>query len=462
MSQEFSIEFSAGTLIWHGMGCPEPLHGLLMFDSRINQYRARGCDYGQIMTICREQGIEVKDLVGGFQRESWRFLAPFSPRPHQLEAYNAWKEHGWRGITAIPTGGGKSFLAMYGIYKLQRSALILVPTIDLLQQWVSQLERFFGVEIGMLGGGSKRIAPITVSTYDSAVIHMEFIGDKFALLICDECHHLGGNIYRTAAEQSIAPYRLGLSATPESDDSERERVLNELLGEVVCSINIGELEGGVLAPYRVESIPVELSESEMVEYEQNRKIYRDFIRCNRINFSAKGGWSQFLIAVARQRDGRAAFRAYLRQREISRQGEAKLAMVWELLWQHAGERVIIFTADNATAYRIGRDFRLPVITHNTKLSERKEMLDSFRCGDYPVLVTSKVLNEGVDVPEASVGIIVSGSASVREHVQRLGRILRSAPDKQAVLYELINADTAEIYTVERRRTHDAYRNKTEL
>jgi superfamily II DNA or RNA helicase len=84
------------------------------------------------------------------------------------------------------------------------------------------------------------------------------------------------------------------------------------------------------------------------------------------------------------------------------------------------------------------------------------MLGAFKAGAYPVMVASKVLNEGVDVPEASVGIIVSGSGSVREHVQRLGRLLRPQAGKKAVLYEILSANTAEAYTSERRRSHAAF------
>ncbi len=118
--------------------------------------------------------------------------------------------------------------------------------------------------------------------------------------------------------------------------------------------------------------------------------------------------------------------------------------------------MLIFTADNATAYRIGTAFCLPVITHHTKTAERIAFLDAFREGRYPVLVTSKVLNEGVDVPAANIGIIVSGSGSVREHVQRLGRILRPSPGKTALLYELVSLGTGETYVSERRRNHPAY------
>ena len=158
--------------------------------------------------------------------------------------------------------------------------------------------------------------------------------------------------------------------------------------------------------------------------------------------------------------GRRAFEAYLKQKSIARGGEAKFNMVWELLKHHAGERIIIFTADNAAAYELGRRCFLPVLTHHTKGAERKSMLENFRSGACPVLVSSKVLNEGVDVPEANIGIIVSGGSGVREHVQRLGRILRAKPGKKAVLYELVNSSTSELNVLSRRREHRAYTSKT--
>ena len=98
-----------------------------------------------------------------------------------------------------------------------------------------------------------------------------------------------------------------------------------------------------------------------------------------------------------------------------------------------------------------------VITHQTKVAERSELLDRFRQGELGILATSRVLNEGVDVPAARVAIVVSGSGSVREHVQRLGRILRPDGDKRAVLYELVAGNTGEARTSERRRRHRAYR-----
>nr|WP_276603587.1 helicase-related protein [Nannocystis pusilla] len=130
--------------------------------------------------------------------------------------------------------------------------------------------------------------------------------------------------------------------------------------------------------------------------------------------------------------------------------------MWRLLLRHRRDRILVFTEDNDTVHRLSRLFLLPVITHQTPPKERVSLLAQFASGALPVLLTSKVLNEGVDVPDANVGIILSGSGSVREHVQRLGRILRKKEGKRATLYELCTAVAAEHGVSERRRQHRAY------
>jgi superfamily II DNA or RNA helicase len=95
---------------------------------------------------------------------------------------------------------------------------------------------------------------------------------------------------------------------------------------------------------------------------------------------------------------------------------------------------------------------IPAITHQTPVKERHSILDQFRSGAYPVLVASRVLNEGVDVPEASLAVVLSGTGSNREHVQRLGRILRPRPNKRAKLIEVVSKDTLEEATAKRRHT----------
>ena len=135
---------------------------------------------------------------------------------------------------------------------------------------------------------------------------------------------------------------------------------------------------------------------------------------------------------------------------------AKIESLWRILGKHRHDRILIFTEDNDTVYRLSRLLLLPVITHQTRPQERADLLARFASGALPVLLTSKVLNEGVDVPEANVAIILSGSGSVREHVQRLGRILRKSGDKQAILYEVVTRGTVEEFTSNRRRQHSAY------
>ncbi len=144
--------------------------------------------------------------------------------------------------------------------------------------------------------------------------------------------------------------------------------------------------------------------------------------------------------------------AHREARAIAFGTEGKLRVLADLLANHFPEKTLIFTDDNATVYRISQEFLIPAITHQTGVKERHEILTRFRQGDYRILVASRVLNEGVDVPDASVAIVLSGTGSAREHIQRLGRVLRKGKDadKLARLYEVLAEDTSE-ENVSRRR-----------
>jgi superfamily II DNA or RNA helicase len=259
-----------------------------------------------------------------------------------------------------------------------------------------------------------------------------------------------------AAVGAIAPFRLGLTATPERADA-GEVVLPDLIGPIVCRREIKQLTGDFLAEYRVQRIDVELDPADAECYQQARAIYRQFLEDNRISMAHPDGWRRFLILSSRLPEGRAAFQAYREQKRLAVAAPAKIHLLGDLLHRHVGDRVIIFSYDNATAYQIARRFLVPAIMHQTKARERHQILERFHSGEYPILATSQVLNEGVDVPAANVGIILSGTGSVREHVQRLGRLLRKQGDKQALLYEVVTRGTAEEFTSERRRQHQAYR-----
>ena len=448
--------FDRGTLLLKNL--PKALQKIftqLEWDDRVLLYRAPAHRYYDIVLYLYKENIPFLDNARNFEPTCFHLAQRIAPRNYQQEALNHWLEVGKRGVVTLPTGAGKTMLAMLCISRTSRPTLVHVPTIDLMQQWYGLLEQYFGMRVGRVGGGYKDWEPLTVSTYDSALLHVEYYGNRYGLLIFDECHHLPGDQFKYAALASIAPFRLGLTATPERSDG-KESILYEICGPLVYQVHIDELEGHALAPYRVQTIEIDLSTSELEEYQRLRNIFVNFIRRERIRFDEPNGWQNFLFKSSRSLDGKEAFQAYLAQKKLSQAAGTKLQQVWQLLLQHIDDRVILFTQDNEMAYKIGREFLLPVLTHHTKSIERDQLLKKFREGIYPTLVTSKVLNEGVDVPEANVAIVVSGSGSTREHVQRLGRILRARPKKEAVLYELVSRGTSELYVNQRRRRHRAY------
>jgi superfamily II DNA or RNA helicase len=338
----------------------------------------------------------------------------------------------------------------------RRATLVIAPTLDLVRQWFDLLRATFGGPVGLIGGGAYRLESLTVTTYDSAYLHMEHVGARFGLLVFDECHHLPGASYGLSAKLSLAPYRLGLTATPERTDG-RDAELEALCGPIVYRKDIVELSGDYLADYETVRLTVELSPAERTEYDAERARYRGFVMAEGIRMSSPDGWTQFMQRASRSAEGRRAWQAYLRQKELAFSAPAKLEQVAYLLHRHRDDRVLLFTGDNATAYQVSRRFLVPAITHQTRVPERSEILSGLAAKRYGAVVTSKVLNEGVDIPEANVAIVMSGSGSVREHVQRLGRILRKKDGKRAVLYELVTAGTGETFTSERRREHIAYR-----
>jgi superfamily II DNA or RNA helicase len=358
-------------------------------------------------------------------------------------------------VVCLPTGAGKTILAMMAIAKVQRPTLVVVPTLDLLWQWAGLVEQYLGVKPGYLGGGEHDVQDITIATYDSAQMYMEHLGRKFAFLVFDECHHLPAPQYRRIALASIAPFRLGLSATVERQDG-LESVLFDLVGPMVYSGNIHSMVGKDLSPYTVKTIEVPMNEQEQHDYDEQRAIYRNFVKTNHIMMASPDGWQQFIRLAGRSEEGREAMRAFRAQKQLAQGASGKLAAIWEIIEAHNFEKIIIFTHENAMAYTIGRTFFVPVLTHLTKVAERKRILAEFRAGKIQILATSRVLNEGVDVPDASVGIVVSGTSTVREHVQRLGRILRAQRGKHALLYELITQNTGEKQASQRRRQHHAY------
>lgn len=448
------VHFDNGTLVAIVRGdVPSAVETRLRPDGEDNIFRGAAHHYRDLLLTLKKDGVAFEDRARQFEPLPLELAKKIEPFPHQSDALEAWWSGGRRGIVELPTGAGKTILAVLAMARVGRPTLVVVPTIDLLAQWAKVLEEHFAQPIGMIGGGSSERLPITVTTYDSAAMQTEHLGHHFGFLVCDECHHLPAPAYRFIAEGSIAPFRLGLTATLARQDG-AERTAMQLLGPLAHRVGIESLEGDYLAPYDIESIVVRLNEEEQAVYDESRAMYLDFLRSTRVVLPQ--GWGQFIMRAHQSEEGRAAFQAYRRQRRIALTSEGKLEALWSVLVKHREDRTIVFTEDNETVYGLSRRFLFPAITHQTKPAERKHWLEAFAKGDVRVLLTSKVLNEGVDVPDANVGVVLSGSGSVREHVQRLGRILRKRPDKRAVLYEIITEVAAEMNMSERRREHRAY------
>jgi superfamily II DNA or RNA helicase len=452
-----SLAFRAGTIELRGLPRDQPaVPAPLAWDERAACFRAPAMAYASVVAALRAASIDVDDDV----RRDVELAS--GPRVHrearyfQTEALRAWRDADGRGVVVLPTGAGKTHVAVLAIDAMRRSTLVVAPTLDLVRQWYDLLRATFPVPVGVVGGGDHDVQPITVTTYDSAYLHMEHLGARFGLVVFDECHHLPGPTYALSARLSTAPYRLGLTATPERADG-RDAELEALVGPTVYRRDIGELAGEYLAEYETVQVDVELEPDERAEHDAERALYLAFVQKNGIRLGSPRGFGEFVMRSAQSMEGRRAMRAYRRQRELGFAASGKLAYVEHLLDRHRDDRALLFTQDNATAYRVARRFLVPVITHQTKVTERSDILASFTAGKYAAIVTSKVLNEGVDVQEANVAVVLSGSGSVREHVQRLGRILRKRDGKHAVLYELVTTRTAETGTSERRREHDAYR-----
>ncbi|MCA1995176.1 MAG: DEAD/DEAH box helicase family protein, partial [Coleofasciculus sp. S288] len=448
-----TLTFDRGTLILHPPPRAKGWVDYATWDDRVEKFRIPAIHYRQLVEVLQAEGANFNDEAKEFAPLELVSSFEMEPYPHQQEALLAWKQAGRRGVVVLPTAAGKTYLAQLAMQATPRSTLIVVPTLDLMHQWYAHLKAAFpDAEVGLLGGGSRDRTSLLVATYDSATIHAEALGNQYAMLIFDECHHLPTDFYRTIAEYTIAPYRLGLTATPDRSDG-RHNDLNALIGPEVYRKTASELSGFALAEHKVIQIKVKLSQQERDRYNTCIKLRNEFLKASKISLGSMQGWQQFVMTSARSQAGRRAMLAHREAKEIALGTDGKLRILADLLAQHYPERTLIFTNDNATVYRISHEFLIPAITYQTPVKERHDILTRFREGDYKTVVASHVLNEGVDVPDARVAIILSGTSSEREYIQRLGRVLRRGTDenKLALLYEVVAEDTTEEGISQRRR-----------
>jgi superfamily II DNA or RNA helicase len=486
------LSFEGGTLRVESDGTPEltpdessALPGV-EYDDRTDTGRAPAYRYADLLAYLDREGIPFED--DALHADALDVESDYELRDYQQDALDAWNANDRRdapgrertgssqrrspwGVLELPTGSGKTVIGLNAIESVGESALVVVPTIDLLEQWRAELETEFDVEIGQLGGGEQNPESLTVATYDSAYLRADDLGDRFSLVIFDEVHHLGGEGYRDIARMLVSPARLGLTATFERPDDAHE-VVADLVGDVVYRRSADELAGDHLAEYDIKRRSVPLTDDERERYEDAQGTFTEYLQQSNIQFRSGSDYQELVKRSGTDPEARRALLAKQRARRIVRESDAKVDELEAILDRHRDDRVIVFTASTDLVYRLSERFLLPAVTHETGAAERRDVIERFRGvresgtdsrssseahsgsegGTYSRVVTANVLDEGVDVPDANVAVVFAGSGSEREFTQRLGRILRPKEDGgRALLYELVSEDTAEERVAARRR-----------
>ena len=452
------LQFRGGTLVLRGLTtrAVERVFAAVPWvsDERVHAWRTDALHYQAAAMDLRRLAHPIMDEVPQWKSLRWPAVSLHVLRTEQADAVDAWQQAQGRGCIIMPTGTGKTEVALTIMERTAVSTLVVAPVRDLMYQWHRRILKALGYDAGIVGDNVFRVRPVSVTTYDSACIHMPRFGDQFSLLIFDECHHLPGAVRRDAARMSAAPLRLGLTATPERSDG-RDADLPALIGPIVYEMPISAAKGKTLADYQVVRIPVHLSSSERRRYDALSREVRQYMverRKDEPTFS----WETLCSESGADPEARRALRAYLAKKSIEDRAEEKLRVLEDLFRLHVGEPCIVFAGSNAMARDVSRRFLIPCLLSHCGKKERLDVLDGLEQGRYPALVANRVLDEGVDLPEVKVAIVIGGSASGRQAKQRLGRVLRKRGGIRATLYEIVTADTGEVDRSRRRRDTDAY------
>jgi superfamily II DNA or RNA helicase len=396
----------------------------------------------------------LQDLVPKWQEVNFPKANLPPLRRHQTAAMQAWRTAGHQGIVALPTAAGKTIMALSLMAEAACSTLVIVPLLALMHQWSDLIRQYLGYDPGMIGDRQYWYRPICVTTYDSACIRMERLGAMFKLIVFDECHHLPGRVRGDAARLSAAPWRLGLTATPDRSDG-RDQEIVTLIGPICYRLAVADLEGDTLATFDVQKLPVDLTELERERYDELGILIREFV-AERRHDNPDFEWSDLHAEGAKDARARAVARAHRERQAIEDGAAAKLEMVEFLLGKHHRTPTLIFTGSNRAARAVALRFLIPCLLADCGPAERKDILDGLREGRYHAVVANQIFDEGLDFPSAKVAIVLGGKTSTRQAVQRLGRILRPARGHPAILYEVVCRNTGEVQRSNARHQTDAY------
>ena len=425
------------------------------------EYRALPINYFKIIQILEKKNIKINSSILQDTSLSHVYQSKFKVRlelrEYQEQALDEFLQNDGKGIIILPTAAGKTIIGLKAIEKLKQKTVIVVPTKNLLYQWIEHLKKYSSLTrdmIGQLGDQIREIKEITVTTYDSARLNINLLRKNFNFIILDEAHHAGAKETLKVLKGLPSAYRLGLTATPDRSDR-GEELLYKLIGSPIKVASVSDLsKKGYVAEYEQMTIKVPLDEEERETYDKLMAIYRDYLRKRNIQIRTPEDYERYLIfRVNQDHEAKEALDAHRMARNLVFSSKAKLSKIEEILVKHQEDHIIIFSEFNDMVYDISRRHLIPAITHETKSAERSDILQKFSRGAYSKIVTGKVLDEGWDCGNVNVGIIVSGTGQARQFIQRLGRILRPKEGK-AILYELVTPESLETGTVRRRKQSD--------
>lgn len=454
------VRFDRGSL---RLDAPHTLElpSYLRWDPRVQAWRTEAINHLRVREDAAAYHLDLNDEAESFFDCPVLRLNLPPLRPDQEAAVAAWERAGCRGVIIKPTGTGKTEIALAIVARHRVSAVIVTPLRDLMYQWQRRIRHGLGVDAGVLGDGRREVWPITVTTYDSAWIHMKDIGNRYRLIVYDEAHHLPGVSLHESALDSLAPMRLGLTATPERADG-RDRMLGELVGPTVFEEKVSEARGRTLAHYSIIRVPIYLAAHEQAEFDQLSRRIRAYV-AKRRSEDAGFDWREDLVKLSRTDPAaREILRSYHRRLTLLHRSAEKIRVVEDILRLHASDQCVVFTASNRMALDVSARFLIPALTSHSDKKERNAVLDLFARGHLRAVAACEVLNEGWDAPAVKVGIVLGGERGAREAVQRLGRLLRRSGNRSARLYEVIVEETPDVRRARGRTQTDAYKGAARL
>jgi superfamily II DNA or RNA helicase len=453
------LRFDRGSLRLHAPA-DSRVPPYLVWDDRVHVWRTAAINHARLREDAAGYDLRLDDAAERFFPPPTLTVALPPLRPDQQAAVDAWERAGRRGLIVKPTGTGKTEIALSIIARHAAPTLVVTPLRDLMYQWHRRIRQGLGVDAGVLGDGRREIWPITVTTYDSAWIHMKDIGNRYRLIVYDEAHHLPGPAQHESALDCLAPMRLGLTATPARADG-RDGLLADLIGLPVFCEDLSEARGRTVADYAIVRVPIYLNEEEQAEFDELSRRIRTYM-AGRRRQERGFGWSELTRRSRTDPDAREILRRFRRKLAIVNRSTEKLRVLEDILRLHPDEPCVIFTASNRMALDVSARFLIPALTAHSDKRERNAVLDAFSRGRLRGLAACEVLNEGWDAPAVKVGVVLGGDKGVREAVQRLGRLLRKSGGRAARLYEVVVQESADIVRARRRGRTDAYRRAPRL